>query len=456
MSLESSVSLPEALTGPSLAHLGTHSPPAQVRDTGHSRAPYRGILGLGWPRDHEYLGYGTLGRNLELGLEALGVELLAGETIHDYPNPREGVSTMLWAAQPGHPRGHYKGQRACLLTMWEATRLPPGFSSTLWNFDIVMVPCDQNMELFSKQPIEYLAKCPLGYNSTVWKPLDREEVGAEFRFLFCGAGVALKTRKGSDQAIDAFLKAFPDWKKLEPRPKLVIKSLGALAQTNEPLSHVNLDGPEFIELHRGAWPVEKLVELYRSCHVMVLPSRGEGWGYHPQQALATGIPTIVSAIPAHNEYAWIDGFTTIPVHEAPAGKFLHGDGGMWWDCDVSALADAMRDHYETYEEHVKKAKIGSVSIRENYNHVAMAAKVLQILGPEYLTKTKTGDFIKHQEAEYRLITTRDFGPGECDVAGKTYFFKAGQEYWVPQNVRGVMENAGFCANVSDDVSRIPV
>jgi len=54
-----------------------------------------------------------------------------------------------------------------------------------------------------------------------------------------------------------------------------------------------------IKIIKEEYPVEQLVSLYHSHHVLVYPTWGEGFGFIPLQGLATGMPVISTYDWAH-------------------------------------------------------------------------------------------------------------------------------------------------------------
>jgi len=58
-------------------------------------------------------------------------------------------------------------------------------------------------------------------------------------------------------------------------------------------AHVELRGPE---------PPERVAELYRAADAFLLPSRGEGFPVTAQEAMASGLPTVLADDPGYPDY----------------------------------------------------------------------------------------------------------------------------------------------------------
>lgn len=388
---------------------------------------------------YPWLGYGSFATGLSKGLRDIGVGLwepTEGEYAKTLP---QNYRTVVWASVPNHGHGSWRGQRSLVWSMWESDHLPEAMRCRLQNYDTVIVPNDNNVKLFSHYHPN-VVKIPLGYDSTVWTYAPRPEPEDTFRFLFCGAGMGEKTRKGSDIALAAFLLAFPDWEHMNPSPRMVTKTL-----------RYGPDNLPWVESHVGAWPVQQLVDLYRSCHAMILPSRGEGWGYHPQQAVATGIPAILTDIPGHSEYSWLPGFFNVSTTMTKAAYFLQGESGDWWEPDVDACVEGMRDVYNRYDHWKAEADKGGDLLREGFTHRHMAQALIDLIGADDLVECHTGEWVPFTERLYPLEVTRRLTPHDWNVGERTSFeLRPGERYWVDAHVRQVMLDAGYCANAAED------
>ena len=140
---------------------------------------------------------------------------------------------------------------------------------------VVVVPNGVDLETFS----------PAG----AAMPLDAPGV----RLLFVGG---LIDRKGPDLLVAAFLDAFSG----RDDVTLVIKDFGADGiypkADRRKLREYSDSGqlPRIVYLHRDM-PVSELASLYRACDVLVHPYRGEGFGMPVLEAMACGLPVIVTA-----------------------------------------------------------------------------------------------------------------------------------------------------------------
>ncbi|MGH2836433.1 MAG: glycosyltransferase, partial [Solirubrobacteraceae bacterium] len=112
------------------------------------------------------------------------------------------------------------------------------------------------------------------------------------RFLYVGG---ITRRKGIDLLLDAWDEAFAD----RDDVVLVVKAANAAGVYGGPNEVLRARGAAErlprVELIEDDLDTPELAELYRSCAVFVLPYRGEGFAMPVLEAMASGLPVIVTA-----------------------------------------------------------------------------------------------------------------------------------------------------------------
>jgi glycosyltransferase involved in cell wall biosynthesis len=170
-----------------------------------------------------------------------------------------------------------------------------------------------------------------------------DEGSEEDFILFAGT---LEPRKGIDDLLDAW-RALPS-----PRPRLVLCGGRGWA--------TNIGEEEGIVL-TGYVTREKLRELYRRALAFVYPSRYEGFGIPPLEAMACGAPVIATRTGAIAEYAEGAALLVNPgarddlrdallrlTRDASLRRELRASGperaSHWrWDRGTQVMADLIRD-----------------------------------------------------------------------------------------------------------------
>ncbi len=385
------------------------------------------------------MGYGRFGTNLSRELANLDVEVFDnadGAIAEEYfANPDRNVgraNVMCLLSVPSHGQGWWKGQVPCVYTMWEAQRLPESFRECLHHYDTVIVPSMQNVELFGRyhDNVKYV---PLGVDPKDWHYQPRSMPGSTFRFLFGGSG----KRKGGDLAVAAFKRLWGregSWGD-GPIPILTMKSP---------------NGDQFygqrIETVSGKLSDADEVALYARAHCYLQPSRGEGFGLQPLQAIAQGCPTILTG--AHGHEAFMHLGLPISATESEAEYFIYGDAGTWWEPSLDELCDMMADVYKNYDLHVADAEINA-GLAAKFTWENSARGLIDAIGADRLGPyTGPDEWYTVDAKKYKIVTRRDW---KCDIAGYDYFFHKGKEYWQLADVKRILfENGVLDPSCLDD------
>jgi glycosyltransferase involved in cell wall biosynthesis len=388
----------------------------------------------------EQIGYGRLGVYLADEIEKQGItvydEIRDAEQnfVLDSPEaykafgpkaPEAGISeVVLWVSVPSHARGWWSGQKAVLFTMWETSHLPTSFRENFHEFDTLIVPSEQNLELFSRyhDNVKYV---PLGVDTERWHYVPRKMPTTRFNFLVSGRGL----RKGTDLVYKAFREVFPagSWPEDMPTPYLIMKSPRPEDYFGERIENIN-----------GYIPSEAEVDLYANAHCYLGASRGEGFGLQPLQAIAQGLPTILTDAHGHKSFSHLG--MPLDAELDKAGYFVFGDAGAWWEPDYKQLCEYMEYVYYNYAECVERAKVNAAEAAK-FNWTNCANGVLDAIGRDRLRPCPDpGHWHEPQGKLYKIVLVRDH---VFDIGGYVRKLEKGVEYRVPADTKRILFDAGL-------------
>lgn len=232
------------------------------------------------PDNKSDTGFGHAGDNIVQSLQNLGHELdNSAEISINFCHP----SAYRWTS----------GQYRIGYTPWESTALRPGWAELMNDCDEMWTTSPLIAEWFNTAGVTKDIHVFQHGVSSIWTPRLRRPAG-KLRFLHIGEPAP---RKGAQLAMEAFRAAFGD----DNNVHLTIKAnrhhslrvYGGLGNR----SIIGLPDQLYknISIVTESLPIEGLVSLYRSHHVLVYPSFGEGFGLIPLQAIASGMPTICTS-----------------------------------------------------------------------------------------------------------------------------------------------------------------
>jgi hypothetical protein len=296
--------------------------------------------------------------------------------------------------------------------MWETDTLPANFRRWLDQFDQVVVPCQHNVELFSQfhNDVSY---CPLGVDHKFWKPMPKPD--GVFRFQ---GGGSLWHRKGMDVLVNAFnaLKL--------PDAELHIKA----APHARDVPNRNLGDKVFLD---RTWmsPIEQR-DWYSKADCFVAPTRGEGFGLMPLQAIASGIPTIVSDSTGQAQFAHL-AFGVVPCGKSKAETI-----GLWDEPNQKILEELMMEAYQNRGT-IKQVAISRILETKAFSWSNATRRLLSLI-PEG-TLLDNPDWV-FPDVKVKIQVNRKV---KADIGNESYSLQPGQIYVVSENVHDVLTDAGY-------------
>jgi glycosyltransferase involved in cell wall biosynthesis/SAM-dependent methyltransferase len=276
--------------------------------------------------------------------------------------------------------------RLVVMQPWEFGGVPADWVSGVQAADEVWVPTTWVRDCYVRSgvPAGKVVVVPHGIDTTAFAPEGQKRpLGNEktVRLLFVGGAIA---RKGFDLLLDAYLETFsPD-----DDVCLVLKLFGA----DGPYRHIAMDeraraaaaepAAPAIEIIEGRLTTAEMAALYRACDALVHPYRGEGFALPVAEAMACGLPTVVTAYGACLDYCDEETSWLVParLERVALPDVAPSPAGFWLaEPDKSALRDALRHCVEDEGLRARKGAAGRARIEGGYRIQDVATRVKERL-----------------------------------------------------------------------------
>lgn len=234
-------------------------------------------------------------------------------------------------------------KRCVLMTMFETDSIPQAWIPSCNAADGIIVPSDHCRDAFEPHVRTPIAVAPLGVDTDFYQPVVRRDRDP-FTFLMAGL---LHYRKGADLAVRAFRSEFGH----ADNARLVLKTRRHFLDVGDQ----TIQDPRITVIDED-FAREDMRALYRDADCFLAPSRGEASGLTPREAMATGLPTILTAwgglqeiaAPEYSYPVAIEGLEPAPPECSSYGAGVAGrlPIGNFARPSVKSLAYWMRHVYE--------------------------------------------------------------------------------------------------------------
>ncbi len=311
----------------------------------------------------------TVNRRLALSIEKVApgtvrVEQVEGRSLHDLSH-LPSVERLL--IKPLTERGDHEdgsevvisqhwpvwvpprpGDLSLAYVFWEESLLPTimvdtlnkGFKGVIASSLSVAKAVTDSGVLLPVRVVGFAPDLTLFKEAAERRPLKRRPITTATAFSFLHVSSCFP-RKGIDVLLAAFVQAF---RRSDP-VRLVIKGFSNPHNTvAAQLETMRASDPELpqIEVIEADLLPSDILNLYEAADAMVLPTRGEGYNIPAAEALAAGLPLIVTGFGAHTDFATAEMAQLIDYCFAPSRSHLASEGSVWVDPDVDSLAAALR------------------------------------------------------------------------------------------------------------------
>ncbi len=285
---------------------------------------------------------------------------------------------------PPNPLPPPPGTRWIIMQPYEFGALPKRFLTAFERADEIWTPSSASRQAFLRSgiPPEKVQIIPNGVNPERFRPTGPVRplpTQKRFRFLFVGGTTF---RKGIDILLRAYARAFT----AEDDVCLVIKAFGQegvyRGSTMEELIERfrQMAGAPEIVLLCERLSDEEMPALYRACTVFVSPYRGEGFSLPTLEAMACGLPVVVTAGGATDDFVDESVGWCIPARRRSLGWSIDGmetvAEAFVLEADELALARLLRELYEHPEQLLLKGLHASYRARSQWNWKRAAVRLL--------------------------------------------------------------------------------
>lgn len=291
----------------------------------------------------------------------------AGEPVH--LNQVEAGERALFIGNPKWIQTHGLTSRNWLFTMSESTQVSREWVNLINRYcERVLVPCPALVEIYVNSgvtvPVNYV---PLGVDYHAPPFVERDPNPEVFTFLTYSLG---DMRKGFDLAMMSFNRLFDK----NPRYRMIVKC-------RDNPAFVEALEDEQIELVTGERPADEWSALLARSNAFVFPSRGEGFGLPPREAVLSGLPTLATEwLGMWDVAAWGYPITVGDMRPANFDVWAANEkGALWAEPSKESLDFQMQRVVKEYPVALERAKGGREYLLKHFSWDGVAELILEMM-----------------------------------------------------------------------------
>lgn len=290
-----------------------------------------------------------------------------------------------------------KGAKWIIMQPWEYTALRKDFAELFRKADEVWVPSNFTREAFLNSGIDFnkVQIIPNGINPEKFRP-DGDafmlDTNKKLKILFVGGTIY---RKGIDVLLKAYLTAFSS----RDDVSLIIKDMGGESfykgQTAKEFieeQKIKPEAPEIIYIEDYLKESE-MASLYRACDIFISPFRGEGFSLPTLEAMACGLPVVVTGEGAAEDFITDDFALRIDALKKNIGNVIDGmeltADAFILEPQLDSLIQILRSVYESPSALFSMGLIANSLARTKWNWDRSTIKLLSRVDYHYGIKSSS-------------------------------------------------------------------
>ncbi len=304
---------------------------------------------------------------------------------------------------------------------WEYGSMPRDWFDALRDdCDDVWMPSSYNRNAYQEAgfPLGRLAVIPHGVDARVFSPEgSKHDADERFRFLFIGGTIF---RKGIDVLIEAYVRAFAGRRDVVLTIKDVNTANVYRGQNCGDQIRALKESPDVppLEYIDETLDEQRLANLMRGADCLVHPYRGEAFALPVLEAMACGLPVIVTAGGATDDFVDETVGWRIPSTRCALSPtevpFPTMTTPSLLEPDVPALIDLLRNAVESRDEAVRRGRAGAMRARTSWSW-ERAAEIVEARLSTLVERTAIPSTRRHDRYSDALqYAERIYSAGELD------------------------------------------
>jgi len=256
------------------------------------------------------------------------------------------------------------------------------------HFDALAVPDEWMIDIFQQSGVDIpIFVLPLVLDQNLESLLElplKENTNKPFVFGMTGG---FTPRKNHILILHAFAQEFGN----NPNFKLILHGAYGLdmPQLLEAKNNYNLNN---VEIVHKKYSRKEYEDFIRSLDCYSFVSKGEGFSITPREAMAAGVPCIISDNTAHKVICKTGLVYSVPsniiepAYYVPMGRYVGTD----FNCDINDVRKAMREVYNNYKDYQARTPQARKWVKQYLSknlaprYLSLVKPKLVILGPDNL------------------------------------------------------------------------